>query len=284
MRTDNVTSHSSPPTLKSASPFYRLTEEEGEKFLRIVSGSRVIHRHHDLFLWLAGELQEFLPHDIFISACGDFDNRKVKLDIVSALPGVRTARLADCGIDDLVEELHLKWVAAGRQPLLLRSTDVIALLNRCPCPLHNALRSMQSLLVHGIQDVRDEYDSLYLAFGRGSFTRGRCRNDFFFLLDLLIPQIDIAYRRIASWKPANKRHGARIDNDWLNLSVRELEVLELICRGDTNVAIGRALNISPLTVKNHLQRIFKKIGVSNRTQAATKYNRALQELKGVLSR
>jgi transcriptional regulator EpsA len=284
MRTDNVTSHSSPPTLKSASPFYRLTEEEGEKFLRIVSGSRVIHRHHDLFLWLAGELQEFLPHDIFVSACGDFDSRRVKLDIVSALPGVRTARLADCGIDDLVEELHLKWVAAGRQPLLLRSADVVALLNRCPCPLHNALRSMQSLLVHGIQDVRDEYDSLYVAFGRGSFSKGRCKRDFFFLLDLLIPQIDIAYRRIASWKPAAGRDDARNGNDWLNLSVRELEVLELICRGDTNVAIGRALNISPLTVKNHLQRIFKKLGVSNRTQAATKYNTALQDLKGVLSR
>lgn len=284
MSTDNVTSHPSTPTLKSASPFYRLTEEEGEKFLRIVSGSRVIHRHYDLFHWLAGELQEFLPHDIFISACGDFDTWQVKLDIVSALPGVRTPKLADCGIDELVEELHLKWVAAGRQPLLLRSTDVIALQDRCPCPLHGALRSMQSVLVHGIQDVRDGYDSLYLAFAHGSFTKGRCKKDFFFLLDLLIPQIDIAYRRVATWKTIATRDDARDGNDWLNLSARELEVLELICRGDTNAAVGQALNISPLTVKNHLQRIFKKIGVSNRTQAATKYNRALQELRGVLSR
>jgi transcriptional regulator EpsA len=284
MSTDNSTRHPPTPTLNSASPFYRLTEEEGEKFLRIVSGSRVIRRHHDLFVWLAGELQEFLPHDIFISACGDFDTRHVKLDIVSALPGVRTARLADCGIDELVEELHLKWVAAGRHPLLLRATDVVALLDRCPCPLHSALRSMQSLLVHGIQDVRDGYDSLYLAFGRSSFTKGRCKKDFFFLLDLLIPQIDIAYRRVATWKTVATRDEARDSNDWLNLSARELEVLELICRGDTNVAIGQALNISPLTVKNHLQRIFKKIGVSNRTQAATKYHRSVQALRGVLAR
>lgn len=284
MSTNNVTSHPSTPKLKSASPFYRLTEEEGERFLRIVSGSRVIHRHHDLFLWLAGELQEFLPHDIFISAYGDFETRQVKLDIVSAMPNVRTAQLADCGIDALVEELHLKWVAAGRQPLLLRATDVVALRDQCPCPLHSTLRSMQSLLVHGIQDIRDGYDSLYLAFGRSSFTKGRCKKDFFFLLDLLIPQIDIAYRRVATWKTIAARDDARDGNDWLNLSVREMEVLELICRGDTNATIGQALNISPLTVKNHLQRIFKKIGVSNRTQAATKYNRALQELKGVLAR
>lgn len=284
MRTDNHTSHSSPPTPNAASPFYHLTEEEGEKFLRIVSGSRVIHRHHDLFLWLGGELQEFLPHDIFISASGDFDNRRVKLDIVSALPGVRTARLANCGIDELVKNLHLKWVAADRQPLFLRSSDVSALLNRCSCTLHDALRSMQSLLVHGIHNVRDESDTLYLAFGHGPFAKGRCKRDYFFLLDLLIPQIDIAYRRVASWKAADSGEGARSGNDWLNLSVRELEVLELICRGHTNVDIGRALNISPLTVKNHLQRIFKKLGVGNRTQAATKYNAALQELKGVLSR
>ena len=284
MRTDNLTSHSSPPTPNPASPFYHLTEEEGEKFLRIVSGSRVIHRHHDLFVWLGGELQEFLPHDIFISACGDFDKRQVKLDIVSALPGVRTARLANCGIDELVKNLHLKWAAAGRQPLFLRSTDFVALLNRCSCPLHDAMRGMQSLLVHGIHNVRDESDTLYLAFGQGPFAKGRCKRDYFYLLDLLIPQIDIAYRRVASWKAADKADDARNGSEWLNLSVRELEVLELVCRGDTNVAIGRALNISPLTVKNHLQRIFKKLGVGNRTQAATKYNTAMRELKSVLSR
>jgi DNA-binding CsgD family transcriptional regulator len=36
------------------------------------------------------------------------------------------------------------------------------------------------------------------------------------------------------------------------------------------------LNISAFTVKNHLQRIFKKLDVLNRAQAATKYNRTNQ--------
>ena len=61
----------------------------------------------------------------------------------------------------------------------------------------------------------------------------------------------------------------------LDLSPREIDVLEAICRGKTNLDIAAALAISPFTVKNHVQRIFRKIGVTNRTQAAARYAEAL---------
>ena len=54
------------------------------------------------------------------------------------------------------------------------------------------------------------------------------------------------------------------------------EVLESLRRGKTNLDIAVALNISPFTVKNHVQRIFRKIGVRNRTQAAARYGEALR--------
>ena len=53
------------------------------------------------------------------------------------------------------------------------------------------------------------------------------------------------------------------------LSERELEVLQLVARGNSNRAIGQALHISQATVKTHLVHIFAKLNVSDRTAAVT---------------
>ena len=53
-----------------------------------------------------------------------------------------------------------------------------------------------------------------------------------------------------------------------DLTRRELEVLKMIASGAFNKEIASTLNISERTVKNHVSNIFKKIGVSDRTQAA----------------
>lgn len=52
------------------------------------------------------------------------------------------------------------------------------------------------------------------------------------------------------------------------LTAREREVLERIARGLTNKEIARELDISPATVKVHVERIIGKLGVADRTQAA----------------
>lgn len=52
------------------------------------------------------------------------------------------------------------------------------------------------------------------------------------------------------------------------LTKRELEVLKLMAVGSYNKEIGEKLDISERTVKNHISSIFKKIDVSDRTQAA----------------
>ena len=57
------------------------------------------------------------------------------------------------------------------------------------------------------------------------------------------------------------------------LSQREKEIMEWVRIGKTNYEIGMILNISAFTVKNHLQRIFKKFDVANRAQAVEKLNR-----------
>ena len=52
------------------------------------------------------------------------------------------------------------------------------------------------------------------------------------------------------------------------LSTREIEVLCALAEGLYNKEIASKLQISEKTVKNHVSNIFKKIGVSDRTQAA----------------
>lgn len=62
-----------------------------------------------------------------------------------------------------------------------------------------------------------------------------------------------------------------IDNDSVKiekLTRRELEVLKLLTIGKYNKEVAEELEISERTVKNHVSNIFKKIGVTDRTQAA----------------
>jgi DNA-binding NarL/FixJ family response regulator len=56
--------------------------------------------------------------------------------------------------------------------------------------------------------------------------------------------------------------------DIMDLSIRETEVLKLIAEGLANKQISARLNLSEKTVKNHISRIFSKLNISARTQAA----------------
>ncbi|ELH8609192.1 response regulator transcription factor [Enterobacter asburiae] len=59
-----------------------------------------------------------------------------------------------------------------------------------------------------------------------------------------------------------------------SLSERQRDVLKLLAAGESNKEIGRNLNISAATVKAHLEALFRRLEVKNRTQAAMFYTRA----------
>ena len=52
------------------------------------------------------------------------------------------------------------------------------------------------------------------------------------------------------------------------LTRRELEILQLVAEGDSNAQLAKMLWITEQTVKFHLSNIYRKLGVSNRTEAA----------------
>lgn len=55
------------------------------------------------------------------------------------------------------------------------------------------------------------------------------------------------------------------------LTHREEEILILVAKGCPNKEIAIQLKISVFTVQNHVQHLFKKLSVKNRTEAADKY-------------
>jgi DNA-binding NarL/FixJ family response regulator len=56
-----------------------------------------------------------------------------------------------------------------------------------------------------------------------------------------------------------------------SLTRREREVLELAAHGQTNSAIGGQLGLSVHAVKFHLASVYRKLGVTNRTEAAAAF-------------
>ncbi|PHQ25014.1 DNA-binding response regulator [Marinobacter guineae] len=59
------------------------------------------------------------------------------------------------------------------------------------------------------------------------------------------------------------------------LTLRESDVLLWIANGKTNREIGQILDMSPRTVNKHLEQVFRKLGVENRTAAAASAIRLL---------
>ncbi|MGI8919462.1 MAG: response regulator [Pyrinomonadaceae bacterium] len=94
----------------------------------------------------------------------------------------------------------------------------------------------------------------------------------YLLKDVFFEELEAAIRTVH----AGSRHIPAVIAERLaermassDLTSREMEVLELIVRGQSNKEIAATLKISEATVKSHINNILSKLGVTDRTQAAT---------------
>ena len=94
-----------------------------------------------------------------------------------------------------------------------------------------------------------------------------------FSLPNLLARIEAILRRvkIAQKTIANKTKSVNIhvssENPIVPLTQREKEILSCVAQGDNNATISEKLFVREVTVKTHLNKIFKKLNVTNRTQA-----------------
>jgi transcriptional regulator EpsA len=255
---------------------FNLTEDERIALLQIIQQSLGIQRHIDLFMWLHGEFQQFISHEILIAAWGDFSRGHIHFDITSGLPGVRTGRIEGSGMNAFMRKLFTGWTQFNCKSYLLETTDGFKVEGEegDTCPPSRALREMRSAIIHGIKDERGRHDCLYIIFSRSGFpSPNRDR----MMMEILAPYLDTALRRIqhlpeqrSHLEPLLKLVPEPVETYSAGLSMRELEIMDWVRKGKTNQEIGMILNISVFTVKNHLQRVFKKLDVLNRAQAVAR--------------
>jgi DNA-binding NarL/FixJ family response regulator len=67
---------------------------------------------------------------------------------------------------------------------------------------------------------------------------------------------------------ADRARRQRAERDRYRLTARETDIMDLLCAGLSNAGIAERLALSEKTVKNHLNRVFAKLGVLSRTEAA----------------
>ncbi|WP_208300032.1 XrtB/PEP-CTERM-associated transcriptional regulator EpsA [Aquabacterium sp. A08] len=256
-----------------------MTFSEIVKTLKIIKESLSIRSHYQLFHWLHADVQHFIPHDLVIAAWGDFSLGLVCYDVVSPLPGLRTESFDDRALQPFFMGLFHRWLKCDHAPYSMSANHGFELNALRNSAATDAMQQLPAALVHGIKDKRGRHDCLYVFMGREELAHERARET----LRYMLPYIDTAFRQVAHLPdqyliPAPTKPtpavaanmGQLLAQPDTGLSARELEIMEWVRMGKTNQEIGMILDISAFTVKNHVQRIFKKLDVVNRAQAVAK--------------
>lgn len=250
------------------------TEADPAHFLKIAGQGAGLASHEELWRWLQGDVQQWLSHEVLLAGWGDFRTGELHYDIVSSLPGMRSHDWTTSAIEPLISHFRDYWTAAQHQPCQLDASacaDLVRNAGEGAAP--EAIRSMKTVLVHGIRRSRHGSERIFAAFSRQSAPPAGAAA----ALKLLLPFIDTALRQMppapVRQAPCARadvhRHALRISH----LSERERQIMVWVAMGKTNPEIGMILDISEFTVKNHMKSIFSKLDVTNRAQAVAKLER-----------
>lgn len=215
--------------------------------LRAIEAGLAVREPQHFFLWTQGQFQTLLPHRIMVALQFDADDRVLRIECPQLQDGAGLRHLADPE-HGLALRLARHWRSTAPLPAW---SGALAL-----APFQLALGQMPHVLVHGTERLGGG-SSVFVLFGMPQ--QPGLRQAYF--LELLLPYLHLNLQRLG---PRAGRPGTR------PISAREAEVLRWVGEGKSNGEVGRILGISAWTVKNHLQRMYKMLGVSNRTQAVAR--------------
>ncbi|MDB5961378.1 MAG: Helix-turn-helix transcriptional regulator [Massilia sp.] len=242
-----------------------LSPREQEYLIGAIEAAVKVRDLRQLYLWTQGQLQALLPHQLML--CMQFDAAGALLraePVHAGLLDAATLRVLTHPIEGLAPRLAALFNDSERLPAITgggrRAGD--ASLNQFRRPLQQL--GFDHLVVHGSGRLAGA-STLFALCGWQSAPSARHA----YFLSLLLPHLHLALLRVAG-VDAGAAGGAQSPSAAAivrPLSARELEILGWVREGKSNFEVGIILGISPVTVKNHLQRIYRALGVSNRTHA-----------------
>jgi transcriptional regulator EpsA len=255
---------------------HTFTAAQVESLIRLLESSVDVKRRYQFYLWTQGDLQRLVPHKL--SACGAYDaaHRDLSFDVLNSIPLAPEVVSAMSDVrSPVMTHLLTEWGKGNGQPVWV---DM-----RLQAHEDTAVRGLIDggydwLLVHAVSRPGrlHELESFFV-FG----SPGGLRDDVAaHALHLFLPYLHCTYVRVYSneCEMASPGRNVRFPTQAtgerarlvMNLTEREREILRWVRDGKSNQAISDELGISALTVKNHVQKILRKLGASNRAQAVAK--------------
>lgn len=231
--------------------------------LNLDASLRVYQREH-FFSWTQGLLQSLIKHEVLVCALRSGEAAALRAESFSMV-AAEQAIFGELFLRDTSVALGLIkiWEDRGFRPLVCNSTDSPLCRGLFAQELERV--SATQILAHGTHDARGQACGFY-AFICLPGTLGPRQT---YLARLVTPFLHAAWVRTEVSGRAKGSDPARREETRM-ITAREEEILRWVSLGKSNFEIGAILGLSPLTVKNHVQRILRKLNVVNRAQAVGK--------------
>jgi len=265
-----------PPDAAAPADTLILSTEQAQAIVRLVEGAPAVRRRYQFFVWTQSQMQALLPHQVLVCGAYQRHRRAVVLDAFHniVLPPEVLASLTDPA-SPLVAALVARWVDGRAQPRALDLSRLDGAAADAAAGLRTGL-GYTHLLVHGVARPQRpaEIESLFIFGGSGGSAQLAQRSA---CLDLVLPHLHSTWQRVVATELELQRPGpgpgpaappsAPPPAARGTVTDRERQILRWVREGMSNQQIAEVLAISPLTVKNHIQKILRKLGAGNRAQA-----------------
>jgi transcriptional regulator EpsA len=235
-----------------------------ESIVLNLDASLRVHARAHFFSWSQGLLQSLIRHELLICTLCHGKPPAFRADGFS-MTAPDPSTFSDLFLRDtaVAPALLKAWEERRYQPVVVEPGSGVLPAGAFTRELERL--GATQLLVHGLHDSDGHAISLFTFACRPGSVGARQG----YLAQLLAPALHAAWVRTQLQRRGEGTAAAKTVGQSV-LTVREQDILKWIYLGKSNFEIGAILKISPLTVKNHVQKILRKLNVVNRTQAIGK--------------